>query len=163
MFLNADPDPDPAAFLMLIRIKPKQIFNKLPYEEFMELKKTKKIAQKQKPWSCFCFLSSIFHLFWFGSTFSMRMENECGWKMNADPFGQVKNLHEYPMWCASCREELKKALEKIKNFDELLCDIVNICLLMFEQKTYLTPAEKHMLVKVCTCLPVPYGPYRILY
>jgi cytoplasmic FMR1 interacting protein len=46
------------------------------------------------------------------------------------------------------REELKKALEKIKNFDELLCDIVNICLLMFEQKTYLTPAEKHMLVKV---------------
>ncbi len=46
------------------------------------------------------------------------------------------------------REELKKALEKIKNFDDLLCDIVNICLLMFEQKTYLTPAEKHMLVKV---------------
>ncbi len=46
------------------------------------------------------------------------------------------------------REELKKALEKIKNFDDLLCDIVNICLLLFEQKTYLTPAEKHMLVKV---------------
>jgi len=56
----------------------------------------------------------------------------------------------------SCREELKKALEKIKNFDELLCDIVNICLLMFEQKTYLTPAEKHMLVKVSLTNLSPY-------
>jgi len=39
-------------------------------------------------------------------------------------------------------------LEKIRNFEELLCDIINICLLMFEQKSYLSPAEKHMLVKV---------------
>ena len=46
------------------------------------------------------------------------------------------------------REELKSALMKIKNFEDLLCDIINICLLMYEQKTYLTPAEKHMLVKV---------------
>ena len=43
---------------------------------------------------------------------------------------------------------------KIKNFEDLLCDIINICLLMYEQKTYLTPAEKHMLVKVT---------FRIIY
>jgi len=48
----------------------------------------------------------------------------------------------------SIREELKKALEKIRNFEELMCDIINICLLMFEGKSYLSPAEKHMLVKV---------------
>ena len=41
---------------------------------------------------------------------------------------------------------------KIKNFEDLLCDIINICLLMYEQKTYLTPAEKHMLVKVIFCI-----------
>jgi hypothetical protein len=61
------------------------------------------------------------------------------------------------------REELKKALEKIKNFDDLLCDIVNICLLMFEQKTYLTPAEKHMLVKVSLYEKKTSVFYHLLY
>jgi hypothetical protein len=65
---------------------------------------------------------------------------------------KLRNLDLYQLYINNIfvfyREELKKALEKIKNFDDLLCDIVNICLLMFEQKTYLTPAEKHMLVKV---------------
>ena len=43
VLLNADPDP--AAFLMRIRIKLIQNLKKIPYEE---LKKTKKIAQKLK-------------------------------------------------------------------------------------------------------------------
>ena len=39
-------------------------------------------------------------------------------------------------------------LEKVKNYEELFCDIINICLQQFENKDYLTPEEKHMLVKV---------------
>jgi len=61
---------------------------------------------------------------------------------------ESQNLSMFLARQGSIREELKKALEKIKNFEELLCDIVNICLLMFETKSYLSPAEKHMLVKV---------------
>jgi len=61
---------------------------------------------------------------------------------------ESQNLSMFLAKQGSIREELKKALEKIKNFEELLCDIINICLLMFEQKSYLSPAEKHMLVKV---------------
>jgi len=61
---------------------------------------------------------------------------------------ESQNLSMFLAKQGSIREELKKALEKIRNFEELLCDIINICLLMFEQKSYLSPAEKHMLVKV---------------
>jgi hypothetical protein len=39
-------------------------------------------------------------------------------------------------------------LEKIRNYEDLFCDIINIGLQMFEHRNYLTPAEKHMLVKV---------------
>ena len=39
-------------------------------------------------------------------------------------------------------------LEKIKNYEELFCDIINTSHQMFENKGYLTPAEKHLLVKV---------------
>ena len=46
------------------------------------------------------------------------------------------------------REELKMSLGRIKNFEDLLCDIINICLLMYDQKKYLSPVEKHMLVNV---------------
>ena len=42
VFLNADLDP--AAFLMRFRIQFKS-FNKLPYEEFSEVEKGKKVAQ----------------------------------------------------------------------------------------------------------------------
>ena len=46
------------------------------------------------------------------------------------------------------RSTLKKNLEKIEGFDDLLADIVNICLYMYETNRYLFPHEKHMLVKV---------------
>ena len=39
-------------------------------------------------------------------------------------------------------------LEKIRNYEELFCDIINTSHQMFENKGYLTPAEKHLLVKV---------------
>ena len=46
IFFNADPDP--AAFLMRIRIKHKQIFENLHYEEFSGVEKKKKIVLNRK-------------------------------------------------------------------------------------------------------------------
>ena len=48
VFLNAcpDPDPDPVALLMRIWIRLKKMCNKLPIKSFLELEKTKKMAQK---------------------------------------------------------------------------------------------------------------------
>lgn len=46
------------------------------------------------------------------------------------------------------RDNLKETLEKITNYEDLLADVVNICVTMFESRMYLTPSEKHMLVKV---------------
>lgn len=46
------------------------------------------------------------------------------------------------------RDAVKENLEKISGYEELLADVVNICVHMFETKMYLTPEEKHMLVKV---------------
>uniref|UniRef100_A0A673MWL3 Cytoplasmic FMR1-interacting protein n=1 Tax=Sinocyclocheilus rhinocerous TaxID=307959 RepID=A0A673MWL3_9TELE len=39
-------------------------------------------------------------------------------------------------------------LEVISGYDELLADIVNLCVEYYENKMYLTPSEKHMLLKV---------------
>lgn len=46
------------------------------------------------------------------------------------------------------RETLKEELVKIDGFEELLTDIVNICVHFFEQRFYVTPEEKHLYVKV---------------
>jgi cytoplasmic FMR1 interacting protein len=46
------------------------------------------------------------------------------------------------------RDSLKENLEKIANFEDLIGDVVNICVTMFESRMFLTPSEKHMLVKV---------------
>nr|XP_018917103.1 PREDICTED: cytoplasmic FMR1-interacting protein-like [Bemisia tabaci] len=46
------------------------------------------------------------------------------------------------------RDTVKENLEKIIGYKELLSDVVKLCVPMFETKMYLTPTEKHMLVKV---------------
>ncbi|XP_072160835.1 cytoplasmic FMR1-interacting protein-like isoform X1 [Bemisia tabaci] len=45
------------------------------------------------------------------------------------------------------RDTVKENLEKIIGYKELLSDVVKLCVHMFETKMYLTPTEKHMLVK----------------
>lgn len=47
--------------------------------------------------------------------------------------------------CVQC---LHQQLEVIPGYEELLADIVNICVDYYENKMYLTPSEKHMLLKV---------------
>jgi cytoplasmic FMR1 interacting protein len=50
------------------------------------------------------------------------------------------------------RSNLKKALDDpekgIPGYDEILCDVINTSVQMFENKLYLLPQEKHILVKV---------------
>lgn len=46
------------------------------------------------------------------------------------------------------RDTVKENLERIPGYEELLSDVINLCVHMFETKMYLSPTEKHMLVKV---------------
>lgn len=50
------------------------------------------------------------------------------------------------------RSNLKKALDDsdkgIPGYEEILCDVINTSAQMFENKLYLLPQEKHILVKV---------------
>lgn len=43
---------------------------------------------------------------------------------------------------------MQQQLEVIVGYEELLADIVNLCVDYYENKMYLTPSEKHMLLKV---------------
>lgn len=44
----------------------------------------------------------------------------------------------------------------IPGYEELLADIVNICVDYYENKMYLTPSEKHMLLKVNPPFPAAH-------
>ncbi|XP_072157115.1 cytoplasmic FMR1-interacting protein-like [Bemisia tabaci] len=62
----------------------------------------------------------------------------------------LQELQNPSMFLASqnkIRDTVKENLEKIIGYKELLSDVVNLCVHMFETKMYLTPTEKHMLVK----------------
>lgn len=45
-------------------------------------------------------------------------------------------------------QSLQQQLEVIPGYEELLADIVNLCVDYYENRMYLTPSEKHMLLKV---------------
>ena len=49
-------------------------------------------------------------------------------------------------------QSLLQQLEVINGYEELLADIVNLCADYYENKMYLTPSEKHMLLKVSTLI-----------
>ena len=61
---------------------------------------------------------------------------------------ESQNLSMFLATQGKIRDTLKENLEKIRNYEELFCDIVNTAITMYENKSYLTPAEKHTLVKV---------------
>ncbi|XP_064636208.1 cytoplasmic FMR1-interacting protein-like isoform X2 [Lineus longissimus] len=46
------------------------------------------------------------------------------------------------------RDNLKESLQLIPGYEDLLAEIVNLCVYMYENKTYVLPEEKHMMVKV---------------
>ncbi|CAL1540993.1 unnamed protein product [Lymnaea stagnalis] len=65
------------------------------------------------------------------------------------------------------RDTLKIRVSAIPGYEELIIDIVNICVMMYEKDMYLEPTEKHMLVKVMAfglfIMDTPTGPniYRL--
>lgn len=62
------------------------------------------------------------------------------------------------------RDGLKFSLNSIPGFEELLADVVNTCSLMFEERHYILPSEKHMLVKVSLlCYARMILPRQVLY
>ncbi|XP_076261449.1 cytoplasmic FMR1-interacting protein Sra-1 [Rhynchophorus ferrugineus] len=61
---------------------------------------------------------------------------------------ESQNLSMFLATQNKIRDTVKENLEKIPGYEELLADVVNICVHMFESKMYLIPSEKHMLVKV---------------
>ena len=71
-------------------------------------------------------------------------------KVMSDPhmLQESQNLSMFLATQNRIRDTLKETLAKIPNSDDLLCDVINLAVYMFENKMYLTPAEKHMLVKV---------------
>lgn len=48
----------------------------------------------------------------------------------------------------SITNTLKATLVKIEGYEEMIADVVNLCVKLFENQQYVLPAEKHLLVKV---------------
>ena len=61
---------------------------------------------------------------------------------------ESQNLSMFLATQNKIRDTLKEMLQSIPGYEDLLCDVVNLCTYMFENKMYLLPSEKHMLVKV---------------
>ncbi|KAL7645445.1 UNVERIFIED_CONTAM: hypothetical protein RMT77_003831 [Armadillidium vulgare] len=61
---------------------------------------------------------------------------------------ESQNLSMFLATQNKIRDSLKEKLQAIPAHEELLSDVVNISVHMFESKMYLTPKEKQMLVKV---------------
>ncbi|CAN0347133.1 unnamed protein product [Lampetra fluviatilis] len=68
----------------------------------------------------------------------------------ADPQA-IQESQNLSMFLAShnkITQTLQQHLEVIPGYEELLADIVNLCVEFYDDKLYLTPSEKHMLLKV---------------
>lgn len=63
------------------------------------------------------------------------------------------NMFDVPMFLFPLVQSLQQQLEVINGYEELLADIVNLCVDYYENKMYLTPSEKHMLLKVSEAHP----------
>ena len=68
---------------------------------------------------------------------------------------ESQNLSMFLATQNKIRVMLKETLQQIPGYEDLLCDVVNLCVYMYENKLYLLPSEKHMLVKVnCMALGI---------
>uniref|UniRef100_A0A0N5A899 Cytoplasmic FMR1-interacting protein n=1 Tax=Syphacia muris TaxID=451379 RepID=A0A0N5A899_9BILA len=60
---------------------------------------------------------------------------------------EMQNLSMFLATQNKIKTDLQKELCKIKGFEELLADVINICSVLFENHMYITPADRHMFVK----------------
>ncbi|XP_052103193.1 cytoplasmic FMR1-interacting protein 2-like isoform X2 [Mytilus californianus] len=74
-------------------------------------------------------------------------------KVIADPqaLQESQNLSMFLATQNKIRDMLKEVLQSTPGYEELLADVINICVNMYESRLYLEPAEKYMLVKVMAC------------
>lgn len=71
-------------------------------------------------------------------------------KVIADPqaLQESQNLSMFLATQNKIRDMLKEVLQATPGYEELLADVINICVNMYESRLYLEPSEKYMLVKV---------------
>ncbi|XP_072040304.1 cytoplasmic FMR1-interacting protein 2-like isoform X3 [Amphiura filiformis] len=71
-------------------------------------------------------------------------------KVMADP-QTLRESQEVVMFLANndkITNTLKEKLENVEGYEELLADVVNLCVDMYETRHFVLPSEKHMLIKV---------------
>ncbi|CAF1321084.1 unnamed protein product, partial [Didymodactylos carnosus] len=73
---------------------------------------------------------------------------------------ESQNLSMFLATNDKIRTMLKASLAQIEGYEDLLADVVNTSVHMFENKFYLLPHEKHMLVKALEVVPL-YGDMQI--
>ena len=62
---------------------------------------------------------------------------------------ESQNLSMFLATQNKIRNNLKEVLQQIPGYEDLLCDVVTLCVSLYENDMYLLPSEKHQLVKVC--------------
>lgn len=69
--------------------------------------------------------------------------------MDPETIQESQNLSMNLATKNSIRNLLNEKLAKLPaGYEELMCDIVNLCVQMYETDMFLEPTEKYMLVKV---------------
>ncbi|KRX64803.1 Cytoplasmic FMR1-interacting protein, partial [Trichinella sp. T9] len=61
---------------------------------------------------------------------------------------ESQNLSMFLATQNKIKDSLRSQLQAIEGYDELLADVINICMHFYENHLYVTPAEKHMLIKI---------------
>ena len=61
---------------------------------------------------------------------------------------ESQNLSMFLATQNKIRDTLKENLQEIPNHEELFSEVINLAVYMYENKMYLLPDEKHMLIKV---------------
>ncbi|CAC5362488.1 CYFIP [Mytilus coruscus] len=85
-------------------------------------------------------------------------------KVIADPqaLQESQNLSMFLATQNKIRDMLKEVLQSTPGYEELLADVINICVNMYESRLYLEPAEKYMLVKVSRLYLEPAEKYMLV-
>jgi len=83
-------------------------------------------------------------------------------KVMADPqtLQESQNLSMFLATQNKIRDTLKQSLQEVLGYEDLLSDVVNLAVYMYENHMYLLPSEKHMLVKVGVLLLTYLSPPR---
>ena len=61
---------------------------------------------------------------------------------------ESQNLTMFLATQSQITTRLKGKLEVLQGSEDLLCEIVDLCCSLYDQKAFILPAEKHMLLKV---------------